>query len=191
LRSEAGVTGLTRRSFLTASAAALPVLLAACKGVQSLGTPPPPARDIVLLQRAIADERLLAGQYAAAISYLRPRLPATASPAQAALYSGLTAVAAQHAEHLAQLRDRLVEPAGARTSAAASPPVSPAALTGSVSSVVGQLGQAEQAASDRLLGQVTQVPPALAQLFASICASEATHVPFLAAAVRAYDREHS
>jgi hypothetical protein len=46
---------------------------------------------------------------------------------------------------------------------------------------ISYLGAAEQAASDRLLGEVLQVPPSLAQLFASISASEATHVPVLAA----------
>ncbi len=39
-----------------------------------------------------------------------------------------------------------------------------------------QLELAEQAARDRLVGRC-ELPPALAQLFASIAASEATHVP--------------
>jgi hypothetical protein len=43
------------------------------------------------------------------------------------------------------------------------------------------LEHAEQAASDRLIGQLAGLPPALAQLFASIAASEATHVPLLQA----------
>jgi hypothetical protein len=46
------------------------------------------------------------------------------------------------------------------------------------------LEEAEQAASDRLIGQLAALPPSLAQLFASIAASEATHVPYLQAARR-------
>jgi hypothetical protein len=42
--------------------------------------------------------------------------------------------------------------------------------------------RAERAASDRLLSQVPEVPPELAQLFASISASEATHLIALHAA---------
>jgi hypothetical protein len=41
------------------------------------------------------------------------------------------------------------------------------------------LEQTEQAASDRLIGWLNGLPPTLAQLFASIAASEATHVPYL------------
>jgi hypothetical protein len=191
LRSEAGGTSPTRRAVLAATAAALPVLLAACKGMQSLGTPPPPAPDVVALKSAIAAEQVLVGRYAATLAYLGPRLAAKGSPAARALNADLTAIAAEHQEHLTQLRSRLVEPAGLKPSAAPSPSPSPSVITGSPGSVVRQLEGAEQAASDYLLGQVTRVPPALAQLMASISASEATHVPFLTAAIQAYNGEHS
>ncbi len=58
-----GVQGPTRRALLAASAATLPVLLTACKGVQSLGTPPAPPRDIVLLRDAISAEQLMVARY--------------------------------------------------------------------------------------------------------------------------------
>jgi hypothetical protein len=166
-------TGPSRRSLLVAAGAALPVLLTACKGVQALGTPPPPPRDVQVLRAAIRAEELLADQYAAAIT----RLPAGATPGAASLLAAVRAVQGEHAAHLAQLRSRLIEPAGAPTPAA---PRAPEDIAGSsLTGVLTALEQAEQAASDRLLGQLGGLPPALAQLFASIAASEATHVPLL------------
>jgi hypothetical protein len=168
-------TGLSRRSLLAAASAALPVLLTGCKGVQALGTPPPPPRDIRVLRAAITAEELLVARYAAAL----PRLPASSG----ALLAAVRTVQAQHAAHLAQLRSRLIEPAGAPTPA---PPRAPAVAAGSnPSSVLAALEQAEQAASNRLIEQLAVLPPALAQLFASIAASEATHVPYLQQATAA------
>jgi hypothetical protein len=42
-----------------------------------------------------------------------------------------------------------------------------------------ELATAEAAASNRLIGQLARVPPELAQLMASIAASEAGHVVLL------------
>jgi hypothetical protein len=164
-----GLAGPTRRSLLAAAGAALPVLLTACRGMQALGTPPPPARDIRVLRAAITAEELMVDRYATALG----RLPASASGLPAAL----RAVQAEHAAHLGQLRTRLIEPAGAPTPAV---PRSPAIALGSgLASLLETLEQAEQSASDQLLGQLAGLPPALAQLLASIAASEATHVPLL------------
>ncbi len=164
-----GPTGVSRRTLLAAAGAALPVLLVGCKGVQALGTPPPPAREIRVLRAAITAEELMVSRYATALT----RLPASNDNLLAAVH----AVHAEHAAHLAQLRSRLIEPAGAATP---SPPRAPAVAVGSSPGIViDGLEQAEQAASNRLLDQVAVLPPALAQLFASIAASEATHVPFL------------
>src|ERR1700727_2734195 len=69
LRTESGVTGPTRRAVLAASAAALPLLLASCKGVQALGMPPPPPRDIAALRQAISAEHQLVRLYGAAIRH--------------------------------------------------------------------------------------------------------------------------
>lgn len=167
-----GLAEPSRRSLLVAAGAALPVLLTACKGLQSLGTPPPPARDIRVLRAAITAEELMVDTYAATIT----RLPATPAPAPTVL-AALHAIQAEHAAHLAQLRSRLIEPAGAPTPSAPRPPA--VAAGASLAAVLTALGQAEQVASDRLLGQLAGLPPALAQLFASIAASEATHAPLL------------
>jgi Ferritin-like domain len=164
-----GPTGVSRRSLLVAASAALPVLLAGCKGVQALGTPPPPPREIRVLRAAITAEQLMVARYSAALT----RLPASS----AGVLAAVRAVQAEHAAHLGELRSRLIEPAGAPTPAAAR---APALAAGSnPSSVLAGLEQAEQAASNQLLGQLAVLPPTLAQLFASVAASEATHVPFL------------
>jgi rubrerythrin len=164
-----GLAGPSRRSLLAAAGVALPVLLAACKGVQALGTPPPPPRDIRVLRAAITAEELMVASYTAAIT----RLPASAG----GLLDAVRAVEAEHAAHLGQLRSRLIEPAGAPTPSASRAPA--VAAGSSLTAEISALEQAEQAASSRLLGQLVGLPPELAQLFASIAASEATHVPFL------------
>jgi hypothetical protein len=164
-----GPTGVSRRSLLVAASAALPALLAGCKGVQALGTPPPPPREIRVLRAAIRAEELMVDRYSAALK----RLPASGG----SLLAAVRAIQTEHAAHLGQLRSRLIEPAGAPTP---SPPRAPVIAVGSSpSNVLGGLELAEQAASNRLLEQLAVLPPGLAQLFASIAASEATHVPFL------------
>jgi hypothetical protein len=171
--------GPSRRSLLVASGAALPLLLTACKGMQALGTPPPPPRDIRQLRAAITAEELMVATYAAAIT----RLPASPGTGASSLLAAVHAVQAEHSAHLGQLRSRLIEPAGEPTPPARRPP---ALVAGSSpASVITPLEQAEQAASVRLLGQLSGLPPALAQLFASIAASEATHVPLLQQAAAA------
>jgi len=164
-----GAAGASRRALLVAAGAALPALLTGCKGVQALGTPPPPPRDIRILRVAITAERLMLARYTTAITQL------TAAPAS--VLAAVRAVQAEHAAHLSQLRSRLIESAVSPAPSASRPPV--VAQGGSVASVLAALAQAEQAASDRLLGELPGLPPALAQLFASVAASEATHVPFL------------
>jgi hypothetical protein len=78
---------------------------------------------------------------------------------------------AQHRQHLAQLQARLVLPAASPTpSASASGSAAPARVT------IAQLRAAERASATDLVRRLASVPPALAQLFASIAASDATHV---------------
>jgi Ferritin-like domain len=178
----ARATGLTRRGLLAASGIAVPVLLAGCKGVQVLGAPPGTPADVVALRAAISAEELMVARYAAAVSDLDTTIPSAPSHSDAASLRAVRAVQAEHAEHLAQLKSRLVEPAGSSPSPSPAPSVR---VTGSLSEVLGLLEQAEQAASDRLIGQLDELPGSLAQLFASIAASEATHVPFLRTAGQA------
>jgi Ferritin-like domain len=170
------VSGLSRRALLTGAAAALPVVLTACKGVQALGSPPPPAPDVRTLEAAITAERAMVARYAEALRQVR-------SGAHAAVPGVLQAIQAEHAQHLTQLESRLTRPGGASPSPSA--PASPAAgAAPSLSSVLSGLEAAEATASHRYLAQLGGLPPSLAQLFASIAASEATHVPYLHAARR-------
>ncbi len=177
--------GPSRRAVLAAAAAALPLLLTACKGVQALGTPPPPAPDIVALRGAISAEELMVARYAVALRPFEITLPLRVTPRDMTVINALKAVRAEHTAHLAQLRSRLVEPAGSTPttspSASPSPTASPA---GGLAADLTALTIAEQSASNRLIGQLAGLPPTLAQLFASIAASEATHVPYLQAAER-------
>lgn len=171
--------GLSRRALLTASAAALPLLVTACKGVQALGTPPPLPAAVRTLEAAISAEAAMIARYASALKQLT-----------ASAYIAARAVQAEHVAHLAQLRSRLVEPPGARPSPVNPPHESPSAGPGAAGAtrphaVLGELEIAEQAASDRLIGELGWLPPSLAQLFASIAASEATHAEYLRAARRA------
>ena len=171
------MTGPTRRAVLAASAAALPLLLASCKGVQALGMPPPPPRDIAALRQAISAEHQLVRLYGAAIRHLTGQAPASPAAAGHGLAGRLHEVLAEHQQHLTRLTARLIQPAADNTSA--SPPAAAALVRGSSAAVLGQLEQAEQAQSSRLTGDITLLPPALAQLFASIAAAEATHLPLL------------
>jgi hypothetical protein len=201
---DGGSPGPSRRALLAGAAASLPLLLTACKGVQALGTPPPPARDIRVLAAAIAAEEAMVARYATALRQLTAGGGtggagggAAGGPAGAgaAAVAAVAAVRAEHVAHLAQLRSRLIHPPALTSSpgpsAAATASASPSAGAGAGAGtgarasrklVLSELEQAEQTASDRLIGQLDGLPPALAQLFASIAASEATHVPYLRAA---------
>jgi hypothetical protein len=163
----------TRRA-IVAAAAALPLLIAGCQGTQALGTPPGPAPDVARLRAAIRAEQDLVASYQAVLQRL--------SGGREAQRAVLTAVLAEHQDHLHQLRKRLI--AGSPLAAGSGPLPRPraAALPAGSRQALSELIRAERAASDRLLSQVPEVPPALAQLFASISASEATHVIALHAA---------
>ena len=183
LVSGLAATGPARRALLIVSVAALPALLAACRGVQALGTPPPPAADVDALRNAIEHETALVASYAAVTASEGSAGPGGQAGSAGAAGGGRTAAAiavvlAEHRQHLAQLRSRLIEPAAHGSATPARAASRSAILT------IAQLEQAEQAASDRLIAQLAGLPPTLAQLFASIAASEATHVPYLQSARR-------
>jgi hypothetical protein len=163
---------------LAASAAALPVLLATagCRSSEVFAGPDPlagrpaPSPDVITLQAVIAAEQTIITLYESAVSG-NPR---------AGVLEGLLA---QHREHLGQLQARLVLPPGtspsgsASASAAASAVASASASAGRVT--VARLRAAERASAADLVKWLVSVPPALAQLFASIAASDATHVAAL------------
>ena len=163
----------SRRMVLAASAGVLPLALTACRGVQVLGTPPPPPADIRFLRAAIAAEEQMVARYAAALKILKITVGSHATYLQTVRVTGLTKLAREHTEHLDELKSRLVQNTPLPHGAA------PAPLPTSIDDLFAALERAEQAASDRLIGQLDGLPPSFAQLVASISASEATHVPYL------------
>jgi hypothetical protein len=158
----------TRRVVLAAAAALPLAAVAGCDGVDVLAAPPHPAPDVGQLRSAIAAEQLMIARYTAVLGGAAPDTVTAA----------LRPLLAEHQAHLAQLRSRLIVPAGSPT-----PPGHSGAARVTVPSDPGAaaafLRDAEQAASAALLGRLLHAPASLAQLFASISASEATHVPVL------------
>jgi hypothetical protein len=157
----------TRRGVL-AAAVSLPLLAAGCKGVGGLGNPPPPLPDVAIVRDAIAGETLMISRYDAVLA----AVPALTGP--------LRPLLEQHREHLARLRARLID-AQASGQPGHPAPASPAVaqVPGTAAAARAYLQHAEQAAADALLGKLTATPPSVAQLLASIAASEATHALLL------------
>ena len=174
---------------MLAASAALPLIaVTGCKGVGALATPPAPGPDVGLLKAAIAREQLMIARYEAV---LKP-----ANPRAGGLAAVLEPLLAEHHAHLVQLRSRLIVPAGPAT--ASSPPASPRASPSAArrgeplapgkqvvpaepAEAIAFLRAAEQDASNALLERLGVAPASLAQLLASISASEATHAAILAA----------
>jgi hypothetical protein len=167
-----------RRRVLLASATALPLLLAiaGCRsqdvfaGPDPLAGRPPLGHDVLTLQAVIAAEEKLVELYRTA----------TGAGQQATVRTRLLRpLLAQHEQHLAQLKARLIEPAG-QTSA--SPKARPSASVpgpGPAGLDLAHLRAAESASATSLVQRLATVSPALAQLLASIAASDASHVTVL------------
>lgn len=159
---------------LLASAAALPLLLgtAGCRssdvftGPDPLAGRPPLGHDVLTLQAVIAAEENMIDLYQLAIS----------GDSGTSRARTLRSLQGQHQQHLVQLKARLIVPPGASASpspSSASP--SPRASTVSIA----RLQAAERASAADLVRRLATAPPALAQLLASIAASDATHVTAL------------
>jgi rubrerythrin len=169
----------TRRVVL-AAAALLPLAAASgCGSVDVLATPPSEGPAVRLLRSAIAAEQTMIAQYGTVLH--------RAHGGGADLTAELEPLLAEHRAHLAQLQSRLVIPAGSSASAPPSPSPSPSGRAATAPAVptapaaaIAFLKNAEQAAATALLARLVTAPASLAQLFASISASEATHVPVLA-----------
>jgi hypothetical protein len=163
-----------RRRILLASATTLPWLLATagCRssslfaGPDPLAGRPPLGHDVLTLQAVIASEENLTNLYRTAINGDSGTAPRSRT---------LNLLLGQHERHLAQLRARLIEPAGQTASPSAS-----AASPGPARVTTARLRAAERASAAGLVQRLATVEPALAQLFASIAASDATHVTVLA-----------
>jgi hypothetical protein len=157
---------LRRRQLLAASTMTLPLFLAlsACEGPDPLAGPPPLSPDVRTLLRAVAAEQNLI--------YLYKKTMATYS----AVAPALTALLTEHQAHLAQLRARIIEPPG---KTAPSTVTSKPAIPDTRAAALARLRTAEQAACTAQLRRLAGASPSLAQLYASIAASEATHVTAL------------
>jgi hypothetical protein len=159
-----------QRRLLLASAP-LVLLVTGCRsadlfaGPDPLGGKPPLAHDTVVLQSVIEAELDLISRYKSAIS--------------ASSNSLLPALLAQHQQHLTQLNARLIVPPGASSSPSPSLVPAPAPTPTPTPEPISSLRDAERASAASLTRRLTSVGPALAQLFASIAASDATHADAL------------
>jgi len=155
----------TRRRVLAIGAVTLPLAAAGCKGLAALGTPPKAAPDVAVVSDAITVEARLIVHYGAVLAAVPD------------LADRLRPLLAQHHDHLARLRARLIIPPGSRATGPASPGASPSPLRvpGTPAAALGYLRDAENAAAAAQLAHLAAAPPSLAQLLASISASEATH----------------
>jgi hypothetical protein len=161
-----------RRRVLLASAAALPLLLGAagCRsadvftGPDPLAGRPPLGHDVLTLQAVIAAEESMIDLYQLAIG----------GDSGTTRARTLRPLLAQHQQHLVQLKARLIVPPGASPSPSSASP-SPRASTISIT----RLRAAERASAADLVRRLATAPPALAQLLASIAASDATHATAL------------
>lgn len=154
---------LRRRSVLAVAGAVVPWLVAGCKGVGGLGTLPRPGPDVAVLRAAISAEQALIARYRSALA-ISPDRKDTLAP-----------VLDQHLAHLAALRSRLIGPAATPHPARSSPP----AAAGQAVAELSALADAEQAAAGALVSRLATASPSLAQLLASISASEASHAALL------------
>jgi hypothetical protein len=172
----------TRRVMLAAAAMLPLAAVSGCDGADVLAAPPSPAPDVTALREAITAEQQLITWYTAVLHETGAGGSAAGGTA-AALTAVLEPLLAEHRAHLAQLRSRLDIPAGSAPGPTPSRRTAPAhAAPGAGSAGVAFLRTAEQAAAAAMLDRLRTSSGSLAQLFASISASEATHVPVLDAA---------
>jgi hypothetical protein len=165
---------------LLASAAALPLLLGAagCRssdvftGPDPLAGRPPLGHDVLTLQAVIAAEEGMIDLYRAAIS-------GDSGNQRAVRARMLRALLGQHEQHLIRLKARLIVPPGTSASPSPSTGGTASALSSPGPVTVAQLRTAERTSAADLVRQLATAPPALAQLLASIAASDATHVTAL------------
>ena len=157
---------------LAASPTTLPLFLAlsACKGPAVLSAPPTVSPQTRALLHAAGAELNLIWIYNKAIA------------AYSGLAPTLAPLRAEHEAHLAQLRRRVIEPPGKQVPDAVT---ARPAVGRTRDAALAQLRAAEQAAVTTLMSRLNGASPSLAQLYASIAASEATHVSVLSARIGA------
>jgi hypothetical protein len=148
----------------------LPLLaVASCSVPDPLAGPPGPSREVLTLRACISAEQVLVEVYRKVLG-MHPGLSASLRP-----------FLTQHEDHLAQLQSRLIIPPHAAASPSPSPPAPPPRPPASASAAVRLLGDAEHGAAAAQVRRLASATPSLAQLLASIAASEATHAVALSA----------
>jgi hypothetical protein len=168
----------TRRAMIAVAAAGslgLAGSLTGCKGIRALGPVPHVGADVVTLEHAISAEEAMVAVYQAAVNRLGNTSITSGNGSDAQV---VAAIHTEHAEHLRQLRSRLILPpryAGTKPGAGPKPPQLPA----DTKAVIAILAGYERSAADRLTSALIAVPGPLAQLMASIAASESAHVVYL------------
>jgi hypothetical protein len=181
--------GLTRRAVIAAVAALPLVAVSGCGAADVLARPPSPAPGVGLLRAAIAAEQLMITRYVAVLRDLGNHgagagAGTAGSGSPTVLTAALEPLLGEHRAHLAQLRSRLIVPAGSASPSPSRRAAGMPAVPTAPAAAVAFLRAAEQAAAAAMLDRLRGAPASLAQLFASISASEATHVPVLDSAVR-------
>lgn len=144
--------------------------LSACKGPAVLSAPSSVSPQTQVLLQVVAAEQNLVWVYNKAIATYSGLAPA------------LAPLRAEHEAHLAQLRAMVIEPPGMRVP---EPVTAKPALGTTQDAALAQLRTAEQAAVKTLMSRLGGASPSLAQLYASIAASEATHASVLGARIGA------
>ena len=164
----AAARAFSRRRMLAVATMMLPVAATASCGVPDLLAPPPgPSPSVRTLRAAITAEQALVNAYGRVLDTY-PALTASLHP-----------FLAQHEDHLAELKSRLVIPPHVKATPLPTPRA--ASTPASARAAVTMLGDAERAAAAAQLGRLAAATPSLAQLLASIAASEATHAVALSA----------
>jgi hypothetical protein len=162
---------LSRRQLLAASPTTLPLFLAltGCKGPAVLSGPPSLSDQTTMLLHAVTAEQNLIWMYNNAVD------------AYSSLKPTLAPLLAEHEAHLAQLRGRVIEPPGKQVPDAATARAGGGKpeVADTKAAALAQLRAAEQSAIATLMSRLGGASPSLAQLYASIAASEATHVTAL------------
>lgn len=159
--------GLTRRALLGGSV----LLTASCGAREADDGPRSDDRDLAIVRRAIKAEETLLRRYADA-RRLHPDLAARLDP-----------ITAQHREHRAALRRRLgTATEGAAGTPTPTPPTAsvPPPIPDAPDLAIAALEADEEAAARARVDDLRRASASLAQLLASVGASEASHVVALA-----------
>jgi hypothetical protein len=163
------VAALSRRRLLTASALVAPLAaVASCAVPNPLGGPPSPSPDVRTLRAAISAEQALVAEYQKVLA------------AHPGLAASLRTFLTQHQDHLGQLKSRLIVPPHVTPSPVPSPSASAAPPPASAAAARASLAEAERKAAAAQVQRLAGATPSLAQLLASIAASETTHAVALA-----------